>query len=69
MHRSLAAGVAILLSIGVPAAEAETPKRGGSSRSTSLAWSESDYMSPLAVGWDRETLWGGRRGWQLRRCM
>jgi hypothetical protein len=25
-----------------------------SSRSTSLAWSESDYVSPLAVGWDRE---------------
>jgi peptide/nickel transport system substrate-binding protein len=29
MHRSLAAGLAILLSIGVPAAAAETPKRGG----------------------------------------
>jgi hypothetical protein len=29
MHRSLVAGVVILLSIGVPAAEAETPKRGG----------------------------------------
>ena len=29
MHRSLAAGVAILLSIGLPAAAAETPKRGG----------------------------------------
>src|SRR5438445_11945177 len=29
MHRSLAAGVAILLSIGVPAAAGETPKRGG----------------------------------------
>src|ERR1700751_3001643 len=29
MHRSLVAGVVILLSIGVPAAEAETQKRGG----------------------------------------
>src|SRR5208282_6274003 len=33
-----------------------------SSRSTSLAWSESDYMPPPAVGWDLEMLWGGRRG-------
>src|SRR5437868_1427256 len=29
MHRSLAAGVAILLLVGLPAAPAETPKRGG----------------------------------------
>jgi hypothetical protein len=29
MHRSLAAGVAILLLIGLPAAGAEMPKRGG----------------------------------------
>ena len=29
MHRSLAASLAILLSIGMPAAAAETPKRGG----------------------------------------
>jgi peptide/nickel transport system substrate-binding protein len=29
MHQSFAAGVAILLSIGLPAAAAETPKRGG----------------------------------------
>src|SRR5690349_21985705 len=29
MHRSLAASLAILLSIGVPAAAAEAPKRGG----------------------------------------
>jgi peptide/nickel transport system substrate-binding protein len=29
MHQSLVAGLAILLSIGVPAAAAETPKRGG----------------------------------------
>ena len=29
MYRSLAAGLAILLSIGEPAAAAETPKRGG----------------------------------------
>ncbi len=29
MHQSSAAGVAILLSIGLPAAAAETPKRGG----------------------------------------
>jgi peptide/nickel transport system substrate-binding protein len=29
MHQSLAAGVAILLSIGMPVAAAETPKRGG----------------------------------------
>ena len=29
MHRSLAAGVAILLAIAVSAAAAETPKRGG----------------------------------------
>jgi len=29
MNRSFAAGVAILLSIGLPAAAAETPKRGG----------------------------------------
>jgi hypothetical protein len=26
-----------------------------------LAWSESDYMPPPAVGWDLEILWGGRR--------
>ena len=32
MHRSLAAGVAILLSIGLPAAAAETPKQCGRSR-------------------------------------
>ena len=29
MHRSFAAGLAILLSLGLPAAAAETPKRGG----------------------------------------
>jgi hypothetical protein len=29
MNRSFAAGVAILLSIGLPAVAAETPKRGG----------------------------------------
>ena len=29
MHRSFAAGMAILLAIAVPAAAAETPKRGG----------------------------------------
>jgi hypothetical protein len=29
MYRSLAAGVAILLSMGLPAAVAEAPKRGG----------------------------------------
>jgi len=29
MHQSFAAGVAILLSIGMPVAAAETPKRGG----------------------------------------
>jgi hypothetical protein len=32
MHRSLAAGVAILLSIGLPAAAAETPKQYGRSQ-------------------------------------
>jgi hypothetical protein len=30
MHQSLAAGAAILLSIGMPVAAAEMPKRGGS---------------------------------------
>jgi hypothetical protein len=34
MHPSFAAGVAILLSIGLPVAADETPKRGGTLMST-----------------------------------
>ncbi len=44
MNRSFAAGVAILLSIGLPAVAAETPKQGGVL--TYMIPADAPHMSP-----------------------